>query len=158
MIYIISGVINSGKSTCLVSLYNSLNIGDGFYNSKIYKESEYIGQEIVCLSNELHRPFSFLLGYIPPKWDEIYRFKDYSFSASGVHFAESIINREIKNAHPFFIDELGPLELQGKGLYNGFYELLKTDKDIYAVIRKQCINDIIEEFNVKEYKILYPIL
>ncbi|WP_190285246.1 hypothetical protein [Clostridium sp. JN-1] len=51
MINIITGSVNSGKSTKLVNIYKSLGKGDGFFNRKIYNGNCYIEQEIVRMSN-----------------------------------------------------------------------------------------------------------
>jgi nucleoside-triphosphatase THEP1 len=65
MIFIITGNINSGKSRFLLSLYRKNNMGDGFYNRKIFSDSTYIGQEIVQISTGISCPFSYRLDHIP---------------------------------------------------------------------------------------------
>lgn len=151
MIYIITGPVNSGKSTHLASIYDKLQKGDGFYMKKIFDGSLYKGQEIIRLATKAKIPFSYITKYIPENWDEAYQYKNYSFSRSALKFAEDIF---IKNFNPAFLDELGPIELAGGGFHEIFNKLLKTDKDIYTVVRYECLFEIIDKFNIIDYVIL----
>lgn len=151
MIYIITGPVNSGKSTYLLSLYNRSKIGDGFYLKKLFDGQTYIGQEIICLSTNISMPFSYLHNYIPTNWDEAYRYDKYSFSLSAFAYARNISD---SYADPFFLDELGPLEIQNKGLYDIFNKLLAANNDIYVVIRDNCLSDIINKFDLKNYMLV----
>lgn len=151
MMYIITGPVNSGKSTRLLSIYNNTKNGDGFYLKKTFKGSLYTGQEIIRLSSGIKMPFSYLADFIPEYWDEACRYKNYSFSRAALKFAEDIF---AENFNPAFLDELGPIELAGEGFYDIFNNLLKTNKDIYAVVRYECLFDIINKFDIKNYCIL----
>jgi nucleoside-triphosphatase THEP1 len=156
MIYIITGEINSGKSSYLLKLYNRNRIGDGFYNRKLFSDSNYIGQEIVKLSNGHSSPFSYKSGYLPMYWDELFTYQDYSFSRSGLLFCSEIIRSSLNNPLPCYIDEIGPLELQEIGLYQEFIEILQTKKDIYVVIRNRCLSDVLLKFKIDEYIMFEP--
>jgi nucleoside-triphosphatase THEP1 len=154
MIYIITGEINSGKSSYLRYLFHQNRTGDGFYNRKIFLDSTYIGQEMVHLSTGAICPFSYRLEHVPVPWDELFTYQDYSFSHNGFLFCRDIINHAVYNLEPFYIDEIGPLELQEKGLFLDFKELLQTKKDIYVVIRDRCLSDVLEKFKIDHYTIL----
>lgn len=154
MVFIITGAVNSGKSTYLLSLYQKQKTGDGFYNRKLFNGIAFIGQELVWLSTEISCPFSFRINSIPEEWDELYTYKEYSFSKKGLLFAKSIISDILQNSEPAYIDELGPLELMEKGFYHEFQSLLKLRKDIYTVIRYECLSDIIKKFDINEYRII----
>ena len=155
MIYVITGDINTGKSTYLLSLYHQIDTGDGFYNRKIYSGTIYIGQEIVQLSSGKTCAFSYRRNQLSDHWDELYTYQDYSFSRSGLRFCSEIIHSNLNNQLPFFIDEIGPLELQEKGLYQDFQRLLQTKKDIYVVIRNRCLSEVLFKFGIQDYKILF---
>lgn len=154
MVYFITGPVNSGKSNLLLSLYNKQKSGDGFYNRKVISKTGYTGQDIVWLSTGVSMPFSVLQEHIPKDWDETYSYKDYSFSRSGLCFTEIIIDKILNNREKAFIDEIGPLELNGKGIYKGFCRLLQSEKDIYAVVRDKCLPDIINKFNIEKYHVI----
>ena len=154
-LYIITGKVSQGKTTKLLSIYNDIKKGDGFYNSKIYLKDSYAGQEIVRLSSGESRLLALKRGFIPKVWDEEYSYNVFSFSKSGINFAEMIINDIIeKDISPIFIDEIGPLELQEKGFYNIFKNCLKISTDIYVVIRESCVDEVVEKFSIRNFKII----
>jgi nucleoside-triphosphatase THEP1 len=148
MIVIITGDINSGKSRYLLSLFHKNKTGDGFYNRRIFHASTCIGQEIVHLSTGKTCPFSYQSDHIPEHWDELYTYQDHSFSRSGIHFCQAILKNLIDNPQPCYIDEIGPLELQEKGLFHEFQQILQTKKDIYVVIRNRCLSEVLLKFNI----------
>jgi len=157
MVYFITGPIGSGKSAKLVSLYESTRSGDGFYNIKRFTEGEMIGQDIVQLSTGKAVSFSRIDGAIPEGWDEESRYGKYSFSQEGLSFTRGILEEAIqKHALRVFVDELGPLEMQKKGLYHSFARLLQADIDIVSVCRDACVKDIIALFSIPEYKLFSP--
>lgn len=152
-IYIITGKVNQGKTTKLLSIYNEIKKGDGFYNSKVYLNNSYAGQEIVRLSTSESRILTLKKEFIPRVWDEEYSYNVFSFSKNGISFAESIVNDILKkDIHPIFIDEIGPLELQGKGFHDIFNTCLKTSADICVVIRESCVGEAIKKFNIANLK------
>lgn len=156
MVYIITGDVNTGKSTYLLSLFQKNNMGDGFYNRKLYSGSTYIGQEMVHLSTGNTSPFSYRSDHIPEQWDELFTYLDYSFSSSGLHFCKAIIRNIMESPLPAYIDEIGPVELQEQGLYHDFLELLQTKKDIYVVIRHRCLSEVLLKFKIDQYVTLTP--
>lgn len=153
MISIITGSVNSGKSTKLVSIYKSLGKGDGFFNRKIYSENLYIGQEIIRMSNGESMIWS-LRGEVPACWQEQYCYADFSFSKAALKFAEEIVNSAIKSNEIVFIDEIGPLELQNKGFHNLFKCCLIWNKQLYVVVRENCLGAVLRKYKIKNYEII----
>jgi nucleoside-triphosphatase THEP1 len=154
MIYIITGEINQGKTEKALSIFNFTG-GDGFISRKIFKNNTFYGYEITRLSTNESIPLALKSDSIPPLWDEILSTGSFSFSEKALAFAESIID-EIMNSdtNPVFVDEIGPLELEGKGFFNIVNELLQTEKDIYLTVRKSCLEDVIELFKLERYEIV----
>lgn len=169
MIHLITGAVNQGKSTRLLSIYRSLQRGDGFYNHKIYHQGNFVGQEIVHLVTGESRLLSFRNGFIPhgksfipdgsclfpDDWDEECRYDAFRFSREGLNFGREIIRNALeRQLEPIFIDEIGPLELAGKG----FYEILKTfiaaSTDIYLVVRINCLPEVIDKFSITRYQVI----
>lgn len=155
MVHIVTGSINSGKTTKLLSLYQELKTGDGFILPKIFIQGNYAGQQIIRLSTGISRPFSFKKGYVPENWIEKYSFDVYSFSREGFDFAfETIRDISKKNVSPIIIDEIGPLEIQGKGFYQLLSQLSTEDYSIYISVREPLLNNVIEKFILKNYEII----
>lgn len=153
--YIITGEINSGKTTKLISIYKKLGYGDGFALTKIYMDNNYIGQNIVRLSSGKGRCFSFKRNHIPLLWDKFINYENYSFSKQGLLFANEIINEILMfGIEPIFIDEIGPLEILGSGFYSIFSKILKANKELYFTTRKDCLEEVISFFKISDYTII----
>jgi len=52
------------------------------------------------------------------------------------------------------IDEIGPLELRGMGLYDAFTEALLSGKEVIAVVRKSSLEDVLESFEIEEFVLI----
>lgn len=140
----------------MVSIYNQMKQGDGFVSKKIFvNNKDFIGYEIVRLSTDEKIPFAYKSQYMPPNWDEIYRYGPFSFSKGAINFAERIGNEIITNSvGPFFIDEIGLLELSGTGFSTILEKILKTQRDIYITVRNRFVEDVIKKFKIRNYKII----
>lgn len=154
MINIVTGRVNSGKTTKLINIFDTLKNGDGFCNRKIYVDGCYMGQEIVRISNGESRLWS-IKGIKPDKWNQAFCYESYSFSKEGLEFAENIIGSILNlDIEPIYIDEIGPLELQGKGFCKLFKRCLASNKEIYVVIRESCVEAVIDKYDIDNYKIV----
>ncbi len=152
-VHIITGGVNTGKTTRLLSIYREIKLGDGFINTKIFEAGKHSGQRIVRLSTGDSEDFSFKKEFIPLNWDEEYSFDVYSFSKRGLMFAyKTVSDIIIKKVEPVFIDEIGPLELQKKRFFDMFTLLLKIKKEIYVTVRSSCVENIIKEFGIEKYQ------
>jgi nucleoside-triphosphatase THEP1 len=155
MVHLISGAVHQGKSTYMLNLYRSLQQGDGFYNRHIFREGHLVGQEIVHLTTGASRPFSYRDGFIPKDWDEECRYDAFSFSGAGLDFGrEILINAYQNHMEPLFVDEIGPLELAGKGFDRVVTALLPKVADWYVVVRRNCVEEVITRFGITKYKMI----
>lgn len=158
MIYIISGEIDQGKTRKMISIYQQQQTkqGDGFVSKKIFPDdTDFTGYEIVRLSNNEKRPLAYQSQYVPQDYDEIYRCGPFHFSKAAVTFAEGIIDDIIaRDINPVFIDEIGPLELAGKGFTPLLEKILKTRKDVYITVRNHCVEDVIKKFDIREHELI----
>lgn len=152
---IITGKIDSGKTTKLIEIYKDIDRGDGFAIQKNIVQGVYIGQKIKRLSKNESMEFSYKKNSLPFDWDEQYSFNQYSFSEKGLMFARKIIDELlVKKIHPIFVDEIGPLELNGMGFADILVDLLKEEYELYLVIRDTCLNQVIKQFSINEYNLI----
>jgi nucleoside-triphosphatase THEP1 len=155
MIYIVTSGINEGKTRKMEAIYREIKKGDGWVSKKVFVNGQFIGYEIMRLSTNGKLPLAYKKEYIPSGWQEIYSIGPYLFSKQAFEFAKKIIEEMISiNIEPVFIDEIGPLELQGKGFCPLLEQILKTQKDLYIAVRSHCVDDVIKKFNIKDYKII----
>lgn len=164
MITIIHGAIDSGKTTTMYKIFQESGQGDGFIAKKIYREPDgFIGYEIMRLSSGEKLPLAFKSGYTPENWDEIFRIGPFHFSRQAFQWGETI-GAEIlaQQVNPVFIDEIGPLELEGKGwatLFNQFLNsFLHPGKifDIYITVRQNCLESVPRAFQLPGYRLIVP--
>ena len=52
------------------------------------------------------------------------------------------------------IDEVGRLELQGHGYANALRTLLEMQKELYIAVRDKFVDDVVEEFGIKNYELI----
>lgn len=157
MLHIITGGIDHGKTTRLLSIYREIGRGDGIVTLKLFINGHNAGQEVMRLSTGEKKQFSFRNGFIPESgWQEKHRYGPYSFSAEGLEFAEAVIRSLFENGcEPVFIDEIGPLELEDKGLHYVFSKLTAAKrKDAWVVIRENCVRKVICKYLIADYAII----
>jgi len=152
MIYIISGGNNSGKTAKIKSIYAEEKNGDGFVTEKIIRNSLLCGYEIRRLSTGESVMLSLKTALFPLDDDPLCTSGPFSFYGEGFDFAGSIVDDIIFNKiSPVFIDEIGPLELKGKGLCDSFRKILKADMTIYFTVRNHCLEKVISYFSIENY-------
>lgn len=154
-VVIVSGAINSGKTTKISQLFQFFPQGDGFISRKIFIAPDvWVGYDWVRLSSQHHLPLAFKAEYLPLDFDEIYRQGPFCFSARAVTAAEQTINELINSdKEPLFIDEIGPLELRGLGFAGLLRKALATNKMLYLAVRTSCLNTVIDHFCIKNVEI-----
>lgn len=145
MITIVTGKINSGKTTYLKNNYEKTQKGDGFLSVKFFAKDNFIGYNLLHLKSGKESPFIRKKTAIPSEWIEIFAMGQFSFSQEGFRFAEKIM----KNCtdEPVYLDEIGPLEILHK---KGFHEILKTqlNKNLFISVRESLYEKLLENFNI----------
>ncbi|HOO71004.1 MAG TPA: nucleoside-triphosphatase [Spirochaetota bacterium] len=155
MVYIIHGEINQGKTTRIQSLYRELNRGDGFISKKIFKHLVFCGYEATRLSTGESTVQSLKSNLFPENRIPFYICGSFSFFRESFIFTASIIDDIIiKGIDPVYIDEIGPLELQGKGHYECFQKIAHSGRTVYCTARNSCLEKIISGFGLKNYSLI----
>lgn len=157
MIYLITGDINTGKTTQMLELFKEHPRGDGFVCPKVFENKQFVRYDIRHLQSGHSMPFVYPVDSVPENWNEQIRYGKYTFSRQAFSFAESITRKCLKNhTFPFFLDEIGPLELD---FHEGFYSILKKilsqDIDLYISIRKSRMNDLTDYLDIEKAHIFY---
>lgn len=158
-VIIVSGDYNSGKTNRLINIYQSQEKGTagGFACIKDFSETaEFIGYSLKWLSSGVTFPLAVLKEYsqrLSGKYLEVDRFL---FSEDAFHKASVMLNSLLLNPdiRTVFIDEIGVLEINGKGYSDIFTKALQSDKNIYVVINKKNIEKIVSVYSVKKYEIV----
>jgi nucleoside-triphosphatase THEP1 len=155
MIYIVSAGIDEGKTRKMEALYRQLKQGDGWISRKILSGKEVAGYELERLSTAEKIPLTYKRPYVPASWQEVEEYGPFVFSTPAFVFADLVIDELIeKKIQPVFIDEIGPLELRGKGFYLHLQKVLKAGPDLYIAVRSHCVHEVVEKFTIKKYRII----
>ncbi|MBN2431828.1 MAG: hypothetical protein JXQ27_10145 [Acidobacteria bacterium] len=155
MIHLVTGSIDSGKTTCLRSIFLILQQGDGFLSPKVMAGETVVGYDLERLRDGARCPFIRRRPALPPGWDEVWRRGPFSFSRAGQQFAESIITELLRRrVEPVFVDEIGPLELEGKGFCPLVRQLVESGLTAYMAVRSECLADVITFFAIGEHRLI----
>jgi nucleoside-triphosphatase THEP1 len=152
----VTGGINAGKTTKMAEIYRLCPRGDGFLSRKIFITPEcWVGYELVRLSSQEKIPLAYKAEYVPMGFAELYRQGPFCFAADALKFAEKIIAELIHNqTEPIYIDEIGPLELNGKGFAPLLTHVLNAGKELILAVRSHCVTAVIHQFNIQNVELL----
>ncbi len=156
MIFLVTGDINAGKTTYMRSLYKELGNGDGFVCPKVMENGTLTGYHIEQLSNGKSIPFAYPIDAVPDHWDEACRFGNYSFSKQAIQYAERVIDKIIEDkTEPFFIDEVGPLEIENRdGFHSITKKIIESGLEGFIVVRQQLTDKFIDIFKTESVQFL----
>ncbi len=59
-----------------------------------------------------------------------------------------------ENVTPLYFDEVGKLELSGKGFHCALKGALEKNLDVYMTVRDDLIEAVLEKFEIKEYELI----
>jgi nucleoside-triphosphatase len=109
---------------------------DGYLSESIWKNGECMGYKLFDLRDHREHPFISTKG--GKGWEKI---GPYFFLPKSLTKAKKIIRRAA-SADLSVVDEVGPLELAGKGVWPALAEVLFSQPDFFLVIRES----VLEEF------------
>jgi len=142
-VLVLTGPVHSGKTSFLVGAaaiwhLAGLNVG-GFLNKSLLDRGKIMGYDLFDLRGGESVPFLRAGGR--PDWQRVGRF---SLLPGGLERAESILVRDL-GADILVVDEVGPLELAGLGIWPSLSAALTAGARCLCVVR----TTILEEFRAK---------
>ena len=156
MVYLIRGKRDEGKTTKLKQLYKEQDNARGFIAEKVYDCGRITTYKLINLENQEECVLARLASLPLLKgWGEDFIHGPFRFSYSGFDWASGLLDSASESeADAFFIDELGKLELTGKGHSALIKKALDTDMDLYISIRDVNVEDAVKTFGIKDYTII----
>jgi nucleoside-triphosphatase THEP1 len=153
VIFILTGAVGSGKTAILKALTSSLRgvaiAFDGFLSLRVMENESGVGYDLLDLKSGQSEPFLRVNGK-----PEGQRVGSYSVLPQGLALAERIINRS-RAADLLIVDEIGPLELAGKGLWPALREAMKNvQRRFCLVVREGLVDDVRGLFPGHEIEIM----
>lgn len=162
MVTIITGKMNSGKTTRIKNIFEHTEEGDGFISRKIMIGTDVYGFNAIRLSDGFEFPFMIHERYY---YDEsifsddtgfayIYEIGPYKVLKYAIEFIDGTYLKLIeKMISPLYFDEVGLLEVKGLGYAKHILSALNNKLDIIITAREDLILDIIEFFDITKYEI-----
>lgn len=152
MIFLLTGPIHSGKTTLLRKVVQELkreNVNvHGFLSEVILKSDRIIGYDLFDLKEEKAIPFIRREG--EKQWEQIGSF--YLIPKSLAE-ASKIILRS-RDADLLVVDEVGPLELGGKGLWPALEQVIFQPRAQYLLVaRANILEDFLKVLGKREVKV-----
>lgn len=137
-IYILTGPVQSGKTTALIQWLTQRNDVNGIL-------TPVVDGKRVFMNAATKEQFAMeATGN-----EEAVSIGRFVFSKRGFNKAAQIIRGTIDENSWLIIDEIGPLEMRGEGFFDAFKEVLaKRNKKLLLVIREGLVNEVIEKFSV----------
>lgn len=160
MTYMLTGPVHSGKTSFLQELTQTwkekgFNL-DGFLSVAQWQDKKHIGYDLFDLKNEQSIPFIRKTGH--PGWTST---GPYFFIPQGLRKAGHIINRGY-NASLLVVDEIGPLEMEGKGLWPALKKVIFSKQcRILLVVRNNILGEIKKKLKgkqIREFNLFTPCL
>ncbi|NIM90903.1 MAG: DUF2478 domain-containing protein [Candidatus Aminicenantes bacterium] len=153
MIFVLTGPVDSGKTTFLKKVIGKLEKQkvkmDGFLSEAIVKGQEKIGYDLVDLRDGRSVPFIRKSGL--QSWQRI---GPYFFIPESLSWAKKIILRS-READILVVDEIGPLELSGQGLWDALEHVIFQRLQKYLfVLRREILKDFLKMVGKTEVKII----
>jgi len=155
MIHIVTGKMNSGKSTKLGSIYNELQKGDGFISVKRMHYDKVHGYEVMRLSSKAFHPLVIREEFSHSSIDIACQIGPYLFLSDTLKHVEKEIDAMIKHSiSPIFLDEVGQLELYDQCFGNILKKMVESGLELYITVREDLVNQIIEKYKINQVDII----
>jgi len=155
-VFIISGKVGSGKSTQLEKISRELQQSgldlDGFLCRGDTKHGERIAYTLVNVRDGSE--FLFATNKTREGWPSYGRF---CFNPEAFTEGEGIIRKGIKRkSNVIIIDEVGPLELEGRGWASILEELMKETEMVQLwTVRESILESVMEQWSIPAERICH---
>ncbi len=124
---------------------------DGYLSEAVWEKEKFIGYDLVDLKE--NRLFPFIRKEGQEEWEKIGAF---FFLPETLDLAKKIIRRS-KKEDLCLVDEVGPLELKGQGVWPALEEVLMIpEQDLLLVMRESIMKDFIRKMQRDDF-IVYDI-
>lgn len=153
--YLITGDINTGKSTKTYAYSKNFPMANGFISIKTMSGIDVYKYDLL----ELKTKESVVLAYKDPYFQSQFKstqsLGEYHFSDDAFQWAEKRVDEWLtSHVYPIFIDEVGKLELEGYGFHQIIIKIINYKHDCYFTIREAFIPEFIIKYQIKTYSVL----
>lgn len=146
-IYVITGKIGSGKTSLIQKLIQKFRIKNisvsGIYSPRILENEITTGYDVVNITTGESVKFLRITGD-----EHLERIGKFFIYPEGLKTGNKILQEN--HSKLMMIDEIGKLELEGKGWFESLIQLIQVSKsNLILSVREEVINEVIEKFRIK---------
>jgi nucleoside-triphosphatase THEP1 len=155
MLKIVTGSIASGKTSKLLELYDRDPTGDGFVAIKKMRGEKVSGYDAMRLKTK--EQFSLVVRdeFLQEPMAIEAQIGPYLFDRSAMEKIYETFDELIRNrVQPLYFDEVGLLEIEGKGFDSLIKKLVASGLDLILVVRQELVPAFLKRYQVKEYLII----
>jgi nucleoside-triphosphatase THEP1 len=146
-LFVLTGPVHSGKTSLLARIFKGLQDQgrslNGLLSLACYEGDEFKGYTAYLLGTGETFPLIRTTG--KPEWERIGR---YYFLPEAMDKVEDHI-LAVATSRLTVIDEMGPLELSGRGFWPCFLKLQELGRPVFTVIRDELISSFLPRFEIR---------
>jgi len=155
MVKIVTGKMNDHKTSRMKAYYQSHPKGDGFISIKHMDNNLVHHYDLYRLSSQETYPYIIREDFYDGTSPIRYQIGPYLFYDAAFEIIENQIDDMIiEGISPIYLDEIGMLELDNKGLHHVLLTLLDQSVDLCLVIREDLVDDVIKKYHIKTYEMI----
>ena len=154
MVTIITGEKDTGKTSYLAEWYRRELRGVGFLSRKVFEEGHFLGYDLVMLPGMRAIPFIRLAGSESEKSlsEDVIRQGRFSFDNTAFQYASCWVNSyPLQEDDPVWMDEIGALELSGRGFDELLRVALMNDWELRLVFRERIFTPLLNSYSISKY-------
>ncbi len=149
MVEIITGKINDFKTTTMKKRFVEDRKGDGFVSLKHMKDNRVRSYEAMRLSTGEKRLLAQNEAYFKDDFIVRDQIGPYLFNRETMAWIEREIEWMIEaRVSPIYFDEIGMLELSGKGFSSMLEKMVSSKLDLVLVIRRDLVDRVVTVFDL----------
>jgi len=155
MVKIVTGNMNSGKTTRILELFNQNKTGDGFIQLKTMTKAQVHHYDVLHLQSNTKKTIAYHQDFYQNQFTKPLCFGPYVFNQTLFKEIENCIEAMLKeNQQPIYLDEVGMLEINQKGYASILKKILAQKVDLIMVVKESLISEIKEHFKIGEIEII----
>lgn len=155
MVTIVTGKIDSGKTTTLLKHHEVTLSGDGFVAIKKTQDKNIYGFNLMRLSNKNELLWMVHQQYYHEDFKRAAKFGPYYLNLDLLGLVEIVADELIASRiSPIYLDEVGVLELNGGGYHNTLKKIIESGLDLVIAVREDLVQPVVKYFAIQDYELL----
>ena len=155
MVKIVTGNINSGKTTRIHHIFKQNKQGDGFIQLKVMYKDQVHRYDCLFLKRNVKKTIAYHQTFYNHQFKTPLYYGPYVFNQELFDEMIKYVDQLIKEGiTPIYLDEIGMLEINQQGYATILKKVLARNIELIIVCKETLINKVIETFEIEAYEII----